>query len=126
MEAHSHRRLEGRRALVTGGGSGNGAAIARRLLEDGATVLVLDVNSEHLDTTLNSWPEPLRKSAESVVADVTSTAEIERVFGDLEGLDILVNNAGIVRPSAFPELDVDEFLQVLDVNLLGAYRCTKA
>jgi NAD(P)-dependent dehydrogenase (short-subunit alcohol dehydrogenase family) len=119
-------RLSGRRALVTGAGSGNGAAIARRLCEDGAHVTLLDRNDEGLERTLDAWPSELRDRAGSVVADITDDAGVARAFGQLEALDILVNNAGIVDPGAYPELDAEAFARVLDVNLVGAYRCAKA
>src|SRR6476660_6547932 len=118
-------RLAGRTALVTGAGSGNGAAIARRLGEDGAEVVLLDRRPEGLADVLDSWPKDLREGARSITADITDDDEIGAALGDLEQLDILVNNAGIVDPGTFPELDVDGFRRVLEVNLLGAYRCTR-
>jgi NAD(P)-dependent dehydrogenase (short-subunit alcohol dehydrogenase family) len=122
----SDPRLEGRHALVTGAGSGNGAAIARRLCADGAHVTLLDRNPSGLEQTLAGWPGELQERAGSVVADITSDADVGSVFSELEQLDILVNNAGIVDPATFPELDAETFSRVLDVNLLGAYRCTVA
>jgi NAD(P)-dependent dehydrogenase (short-subunit alcohol dehydrogenase family) len=118
--------LEGRRALVTGAGSGNGAAIARRLAEDGAEVMLLDRRADALEATLAEWADGLRGHAETVVADITDDAEIDHAFAGLESLDILVNNAGIVDPGVFPELDAATFARVLDVNLVGPYRCTRA
>jgi glucose 1-dehydrogenase len=118
--------LQGRHALVTGAGSGNGAAIARRLLDDGASVVLLDRSKSNLDATLAGWPEQVRARATVVVADITDDAEVERVFKELDALDILVNNAGIVDPGTYPSLDVEAFKRVLDVNLLGAYRCARA
>jgi NAD(P)-dependent dehydrogenase (short-subunit alcohol dehydrogenase family) len=122
----SDRRLDGRPALVTGAGSGNGAAIARRLAEDGADVVLLDRDAGGLDRTLESWPDALRSKGSPRVVDITDDQEVERVFAELERLAILVNNAGIVDPATFPGLDAQTFARVLDVNLLGAYRCTKA
>jgi glucose 1-dehydrogenase len=118
--------LEGRHALVTGAGSGNGAAIARRLREDGAEVTLLDRSAANLEATLAAWDEPLRAGTTPVVADITDDGQIDDVFGGLERLDVLVNNAGIVDPGTYPTLDVGAFQRVLDVNLLGAYRCARA
>ena len=120
------KHLEGRSALVTGAGSGNGAAIARRLREDGATVTLLARNGHGLERTLAGWPDELREGARSVVADITVDEEVKAALEDLDGLDVLVNNAGIVDPGTFPELEVAAFNKVLDVNLLGAYRCCVA
>jgi glucose 1-dehydrogenase len=119
-------RLSGRQALVTGAGSGNGAAIARRLCSDGAAIVLLDRSEEGLERTLVAWPEELRDRACSKVADITSDDQVRAAFESLDRLDILVNNAGIVDPMTFPELDAATFGRVLDVNLLGAYRCTVA
>jgi glucose 1-dehydrogenase len=122
----SEGRLVGRQALVTGAGSGNGAAIARRLADEGADVVLLDRNGEGVERTLASWPEEVRWKGSPHVADITSDEEVSSAFAGLERLDILVNNAGIVDPETFPGLDAGTFARVLDVNLLGAYRCTRA
>ena len=121
----SREELAGRTALVTGAGSGNGAAIARRLREEGAEVVLLDRSAAGLEAVLDTWSASLKAGTRSVTADITDDEAIAETFGALERLDILVNNAGIVDPGAFPELDVDGFRHVLDVNLLGAYRCTR-
>ena len=120
------QRLNGRTAVVTGAGSGNGAAIALRLRSDGAAVWLLDRDPDGLERTLKAWPEDLRHDVHQVVADVTDDDAIAGVFDGLDSLDVLVNNAGIVDPRTFPELGIDAFNRVLDVNLLGAYRCTRA
>lgn len=120
------RDLSGRVALVTGAGSGNGAAIARRLREDGAHVVLLDRDAAGLEGTLDAWPAELRSETSSVVADITSDEDVGRAFAGVDAVDILVNNAGIVDAGTFPELQVGAFSKVLDVNLLGAYRCAQA
>jgi glucose 1-dehydrogenase len=118
--------LDGRFAVVTGAGSGNGAAIARRFRENGARVVLLDSSRENLERTLASWPEELRSGSDAAVADITIDADVESAFADIERLDILVNNAGIAGGTSFPELDIAEFRNVVDVNLFGAYRCSRA
>ena len=122
----SERHLQDRVALVTGAGSGNGAAIARRLRADGAEVWLLDRDGKGLEATLAGWSEAEREGARPVLADITIDDEVSAAIDALDGLDILVNNAGIVDPGAFPELKIDAFQRVLDVNLLGAYRCCVA
>lgn len=109
------RRLEGLRALVTGGGAGIGAATVACLRREGATVLVVDVAA----TT-----EP------DVVADVSSTAEVAHVFDvvreRLGGLDLLVNNVGVAGPTGLvQDIDPDDYDRCIQVNLGSAFRCTR-
>ncbi|MFN8217766.1 MAG: SDR family NAD(P)-dependent oxidoreductase [Solirubrobacterales bacterium] len=122
----SEKIHQGRAAVVTGAGSGNGAAIARRLAEEGAEVWLLDRSAEGLESTIGGWPGDLRERARSLHADITDEDQVRAAFGELDRLDILVNNAGIVDPGTYPELEVEAFGRVLDVNLLGAYRCCVA
>lgn len=108
-------RLEGLRALVTGGGAGIGAATTACLRREGAEVLVVDVAAA---------TDP------DVVADVSNTAEVDRVFAAvrdrLGGLDLLVNNVGVAGPTALvQDMDPDEFDRCLQINLGSAFRCTR-
>jgi NAD(P)-dependent dehydrogenase (short-subunit alcohol dehydrogenase family) len=100
---------------VTGGGSGIGAATTRVLRERGARVMVVDVDAS---------TEP------DVVADVSDTAEVDRVFDlvreQLGGLDILVNNVGIAGPTApVEEMDPEEFDRCIHVDVGSMFRCTR-
>ena len=107
--------LSGLRALVTGGGSGIGAAITTCLRREGALVLVVDADVS---------------TAPDVVADVSSTAGVDALFDAvrdrLGGLDLLVNNVGVAGPTAaVHEMDPDEFDRCVQVNLGSAFRCTR-
>jgi 3-oxoacyl-[acyl-carrier protein] reductase len=88
-------RLQGRTALITGGGSGIGRAIARRFAEEGARVAVNDI---HKDTAERTADE-IGGTARAVVADVADSAQVRAMFAEVErafgSLDVLVNNAGI-------------------------------
>ena len=108
--------LSGLRALVTGGGSGIGEAIATGMRNAGATVVVCDVN----DSTKPNY-----------VCDVSRTADVEAMFQgirrDLGGLDILVNNVGVPGPTArVDEMDPDAYDECVRVNLGGTFRCAHA
>lgn len=112
--------LDGLVAVVTGGGSGIGRAACLRFLEEGACVGALDVSSFTLDS-----PRAL-----AVQADVTdqksmdgAIAAVAERFG---GIDILVNNAGISAVGAVSDNSDDEWAHVLDVNVTGIVRGTKA
>ena len=110
----------GRAALVTGGASGIGLATARLLAVRGARVAVLDrVKAEQESADL--YP---------VVADVTDDAAVRAAVAEaadaMSGLDILVNNAGIGAAGTVEDNDDDEWRRVLDVNVLGIVRTTRA
>lgn len=107
--------LKGLRALVTGGGSGIGRAIADELLAAGAIVMTCDAN-------------PATKP--DVVADVSDSADVEKIFAQvakqLGGLDLLVNNVGVPGPTAaVQDTDPDEFDRCVRINLGSAFRCTR-
>ncbi|MEU3983598.1 SDR family oxidoreductase [Streptomyces sp. NPDC026672] len=110
--------FDGLRALVTGGASGIGLATARQLLAEGAAVAVLDVD------------EPTVAGCVPVRADLRDDASVREAAGTaldaLGGLDVLVNNAGIGAQGAVEDNTDEEWLRVLDVNLLGLVRVTRA
>jgi 2-keto-3-deoxy-L-fuconate dehydrogenase len=110
--------FEGLRALVTGGGSGIGAATAGMLLDHGATVACLD-----LDTSgAPAGARPVRCDVADGSVDATVTAAV----ADLGGLDVLVNNAGIGAVGSIEDSDDEEFRRVFEVNLLGIVRVSRA
>lgn len=108
--------LTGRRAFVTGGAKGIGAAIARRLIDAGAVVAIGDIDDASAETT----------GAEFVSCDITSAADVDRAVRVAAGtdgrLDIVVNNAGIF-PTTGPMLEAsDEFVsRMLDVNVRSTF-----
>ncbi|WP_440992021.1 SDR family oxidoreductase [Haloarchaeobius baliensis] len=124
--------LDGRTAVVTGAASGNGRAIATKLAEYGADVVVADIRE---DPREGGVPTHERITAETdaravfVDCDVTRWADlvsaVERA-ADLGGLDIMVNNAGILRSGPVTELTEDEFDLVMDVNVKGTFLGSKA
>ena len=107
-------------AVVTGGASGIGAATAKLLAERGARVAVLDRDVADVDT----------RAFAAVACDVTSTAAVDAAISDvvsrLGGIDILVNNAGIGAVGDVTENGEDEWHRVLDVNVVGIARVTRA
>jgi len=112
-------RLEGIHALITGAASGIGAACARRMVRDGAQLLLADVNGDGAKTLADE----LRQA--SVQADVTRTADIQRML-DLAyqrwgRLDVLFNNAGIAEVRQLLELTEDEWDRTLAVNLRAVF-----
>ena len=116
------RELDGLVALVTGGASGIGAATAAALSSYGATVAVLD--REAVD------PADVPGASLAVRADVTDDASVraavQEVVGQTGRLDILVNNAGIGAQGGVEDNSDEEWRAVLDVNVLGMVRVTRA
>jgi NAD(P)-dependent dehydrogenase (short-subunit alcohol dehydrogenase family) len=123
-------RLDGKRALVTGGDSGIGAAISLALAEAGAKVAI---NYASHPEKANAMVEKLKKTqaeAISVQADVSDPTAVAGMFSRIDeawqGIDILVNNAGIDGDRALGwEGDIAAWQKVLDVNLFGSYYCAR-
>ena len=117
--------LEGRVALVTGGGRGIGRGIALELAGAGARVAVAARTQEQVEATA------AEAGALAIQADVSDRADVERMVArteeELGPLDLLVNNAGIaIWEGAGWELEPDEWWHVLEVNVLGVYLCCRA
>jgi 2-keto-3-deoxy-L-fuconate dehydrogenase len=110
--------MDGIRALVTGGASGIGLATAQRFLADGATVAVLD--------RAERGPAGVSYVRADVTDDAQVRAAVAEVVSSLGGLDVLVNNAGIGAQGGVEANPDDEWHHVLDVNVLGMVRVTRA
>ena len=111
-------RLDGKVALVTGGNSGIGRAIALAFAEQGARVAICGRNTERNETVAKEI------DGRAYEVDVGDEAQVvglvERVHADFGSLDVLVNNAGMSRVSPIKKLDTEEWQRVLDVNLTAA------
>ena len=112
--------LAGRRAVVTGGGSGIGAAIATRLAAEGAHVVIVDVAAEPAATLA------ARIGARAVVLDITDADAVATVLAEQGPFAILVNNAGVDDFAFFTELTPQRWRRMLAVNLEGTFACTRA
>jgi 3-oxoacyl-[acyl-carrier protein] reductase len=120
--------LDGKRAIVTGGGNGIGRASALRLAGEGAAVAVVDRDEAAAAATAAAI-EQAGSRAIAVRADVTRRGEVEpmveRVRATWGGVDVLLNNVGGSLTSHFLELDEDEWDHVVDLNLKAAYLCSR-
>lgn len=115
-------------ALVTGSASGIGKAIALKLAEQGAKVVVNDIQQEKIDETVSEIREA-GGEAIGIKSDVTNKADIQSMFTnvlDTYGkFDILVNNVGISRDALIQKMTEDEWDLVLDINLKSYFLCTQ-
>jgi 2-keto-3-deoxy-L-fuconate dehydrogenase len=121
-------RLDGKTAVVTGGGSGIGRAIAFRFAAGGSAVRVLDVNLKDAEAT-SHLVRNAGGNASAHACDVTSRQQVQAAFDELfskERIHILVNNAGISHIGTVESTTQDEFDAVFRVNVRGFYNCMAA
>ncbi|MEU7701770.1 SDR family NAD(P)-dependent oxidoreductase [Streptomyces sp. NPDC015492] len=117
-------RYEGRRALITGGGSGIGQATVLRVLAEGGRVVAADISEDGLKDTVAKAGDAAGRLTTVVVnvADEASVrAGVAAAVEALGGLDVLVNAAGILRSSHTHETSLDSFEQVVRINLTGTF-----
>ena len=124
--AHPARALDGKVAVVTGGGSGIGLAISGRLAADGAAVAVLDRNGPTAERAAASIVAAGGRAV-GVEADVTDRTGVEAAVAHLAqslgAPTILVNNAGLEQFGPFLKIDLETWQHVLEVNLTGTFHC---
>jgi 3-oxoacyl-[acyl-carrier protein] reductase len=120
-------RLEGKSAIVTGAGRGIGRAIATRFLEEGARVMICDVDEGRLESAqaeLSAFGQ-----VRSEVVDVTSREAVEYLAGQTKQafgrIDVLANNAGISRFEPFLEITDENWNDTLAINLTGVFLCSQ-
>ncbi|MBZ9920912.1 MULTISPECIES: SDR family oxidoreductase [unclassified Mesorhizobium] len=126
----SSNRLSGKAALVTGGGRGIGAAIARKLAADGASVALTYVNGEEQARAVVGEIEANGGRAIAIKADNRDAAAVARAVDDVASafgrLDILVNSAGIWRAAPIDTLSLADFDETMEVNLRAPFVASKA
>jgi 3alpha(or 20beta)-hydroxysteroid dehydrogenase len=118
---HPGGLLEGKVAIITGAARGQGAAAARRFVEEGARVVIADVT----DDDGKALAEDLGESAYYRHLDVSVEQDWDTVVGEavenLGKLDVLVNNAGVLHFSALPDTTLDDYKRVIGVNQIGTF-----
>ncbi len=123
-------KLENKVALVTGASRGIGRAIALALAQAGADVMVNYSSSEAAAQEVVQAIQAMGRRAVALKFDVSRFSEVEEAIKQgveaLGPIDILVNNAGITKDTLFLRLKEEDWDQVLEVNLKGAFNCTKA
>jgi 3-oxoacyl-[acyl-carrier protein] reductase len=120
--------LKGKKALITGGGRGIGASIAKALSAEGVTVIITDINEAAATQTLDEISKSGGKGYfyNMNVADFASVSDcVEKVQKEVGSIDILINNAGVTRDTLLLRMKEEDWDTVLNVNLKGAFNCTK-
>lgn len=122
-------QLEGRVALVTGGGRGIGEGIVKRLAEEGCNVAVADFIEENAKRVADSVIAMGRKAI-AIKVDVSKWDQVQNMVNQtidkLGGLDIAVNNAGVINIKSIEDLTEDDWDYVNDINSKGVFLCCKA
>ena len=122
------KRLENRTAIITGAVQGIGKATVQKFIEEGAFVVMWDVNEEAgrmLEAELNASGRKVKFAK----VNVAKFDEVEKAAADAAAefgkIDILVNNAGILSDGTLAKMTPEQWQQVIDVNLTGVFNCTK-
>ncbi len=116
-------------AIVTGAGRGIGKAIAIALAREGANIIAIDVDIQTAEEVAKEI-KSLDRQALAIQVDVSDSKEVNRmvqlVLKKFKRVDILVNNAAIIKRGSIEDLTEEDWDRVMDVNLKGAFNCTKA
>lgn len=125
-------RLKGKNVLVTGASSGIGQAIAVRFAQEGANVVINYCNDRDMAQATLEMVRSARTSDGKqflIQADVASEVEVKAMFAEalhtFSSIDVLVNNAGIQKPAPTHEIEMEDFDRILNVNLRGAFLCSR-
>ncbi len=122
-------KLEGKVAIVTGAGQGMGSAIAHSLAQQGASVVVNDMNETTAEATVSDI-KSYNPKVISYVGNVTDICDVQQMIEHTEShfghIDVLVNNAGVLRPTPLLQISEEEWDYVVEGNLKSTFLCSKA
>ncbi|GAB3717312.1 SDR family NAD(P)-dependent oxidoreductase [Spirosoma lituiforme] len=122
-------RFQNKVAIITGGANGIGLAIANRLASEGATIVLADLNEDALNKAVQQVKAAGAPAVWGSVCNVAIEAQVEATvtstLNRFGRLDVVVNNAGLMQFKPLEELTGDDWLRVLNVDLLGAFYFTK-
>ncbi|MCU6710502.1 SDR family oxidoreductase [Paenibacillus sp. J5C_2022] len=116
--------LANRKALITGAAGQLGAAIAERFAAEGCAVRLADIHVAKAEAAALRLRQ-MGADAAAVTMDVTDEEAVQRVFSELDSLDILVNNAGVTRINKIGDSTLEQWNELLHINLTSVFLCTK-
>ncbi len=129
MQHYDHRPLDKQVALVTGANSGIGEGVARHMAAAGAMTLINCVTHPEAADAIVADIRQAGGQAMSIMADVSKEDQVQAMFAQIVKehgtVDILVNNAGWQKDAAFPEMTLQQWQAVIDVNLTGQFLCAR-
>jgi len=121
--------LKNKVALVTGSGRGLGRSIAEKLAEEGVNIAITDINFDLANKTAQEIADSYKVKTiayqHDVSSDLSTQEVIKSIIKDFNSIDILINNAGITRDMLLMSMKLDDWNLVLNINLTGAFLCTK-
>ncbi|PAB59091.1 SDR family NAD(P)-dependent oxidoreductase [Anaeromicrobium sediminis] len=116
--------LKRKRVVITGGASGIGLATVKRFVDEGAKVVIFDVNKKNLDEVLLEL-----KNVQGILVDVSNESSVVNAFEQVDellgGVDILISNAGISVRKSFHEITYEQWQKVININLGGMFLCAR-
>ncbi|WP_087752209.1 3-oxoacyl-ACP reductase FabG [Paraburkholderia caledonica] len=122
-------KLNGKVAIITGAGQGIGAATALKFAREGAVVIACDMNLDAVATVAHLCREAGGK-ADAFAVDVTNRTQVDEMVAKVRGtygrIDVMVNNAGITRDARLQKMTLQQFDDVIDVNLRGVFHTAQA
>ncbi|CAD6514573.1 3-oxoacyl-[acyl-carrier-protein] reductase FabG [Paraburkholderia kirstenboschensis] len=122
-------KLNGKVAIITGAGQGIGAATALKFAREGAVVIACDMNLDAVATVVHLCREAGGK-ADAFAVDVTNRMQVDEMVAKVRGkygrIDVVVNNAGITRDARLQKMTLQQFDDVIDVNLRGVFHTAQA
>jgi 3-oxoacyl-[acyl-carrier protein] reductase len=126
-----HALLAGKTVVVTAAaGTGIGSAVARKAIEEGATVLISDFHERRLGETADRLEAETGSRPATQVCNVTVEDDVQGLVdaavSQLGGIDVMINNAGLGGSAAIVDMTDEQWSTVLDVTLTGTFRCTRA
>lgn len=120
------KRLAGKTALISGGASGIGAATAKRFIEEGARVVIADINTDKGQTLAAKYGDELSFINLDVTSAESWAKAVKFATSKMDGLTTLVNSAGVSIPGSIEDISLEDFRHTMSINLEGTFLGTQA